>query len=237
MPGEMSFEQGAALLVTYLTAHHMIFETGRVRPGSRVLVHMAAGGVGQAAIQLLQEIPDVEIFGTASASKHDFLREAGVAHPIDYHSVDYADVVMDVTGGKGVDLVLDPLGGGDWKKGYGLLRAGGRLVAFGFANAIPGKRRKLFNLVREWFQIPRFNPLKLMDANRTVSGINLGTLWDEKDILAHQVDDLLALFERGTIAPYVDKTFPLERAADAHQYIHDRKNKGKVVLTTDVNAD
>jgi len=237
IPESMSFEQGAALPVTYLTAHHMLFETGHIRPGSRVLVHMAAGGVGQAAIQLLKTVPDVEIFGTASASKHEFLREAGVTHPIDYHTVDYAEAVMELTDGRGVDLVLDALGGRDWKKGYDLLRSGGRLAAFGFANAVPGMRRKLFTVIREWFQIPRFNPLQMMDVNRTVSGVNLGHLWDDQDILSHQVDALLAHFEQGVIAPYVDKTFPFERAADAHQYIHDRKNKGKVLLTTGLDTD
>ena len=77
---------------------------------------------------------DLEVFGTASAAKHDVLRAEGCAHPIDYRTTDYAAEVRRLTGGKGVDIVLDPLGGNDWRKGLKLLRPAGRLVAYGFAN-------------------------------------------------------------------------------------------------------
>ena len=109
MPDAMSFEEGAALPVVYLTAHHMMLFTGHLRPRSRVLVHSAAGGVGLAAIQLAKT-RDCEIFGIASRSKHGFLKEQGVQHTID-NDADYASVVRAATGGRGVDLVLDPVGG------------------------------------------------------------------------------------------------------------------------------
>src|SRR5215470_6930363 len=104
------------------------------RPGERVLVHMAAGGLGTAALQLCRAVDGVETFGTASAAKHAVLREEGCTHPIDYHTTDYAKEVRRLTGGEGVDVVLDPLGGADSRKGLKLLRPGGRLVAYGFAN-------------------------------------------------------------------------------------------------------
>ena len=137
IPDAMSFEVAAALPVTYLTAYHLLFRVAVVRPGERVLVHMAAGGVGLAVLQLCRTVENLEIFGTASAAKHDVLRAEGCAHPIDYHATDYAAEVRRLTGGEGVDIVLDPLGGPDWRKGLKLLRPGGRLVAFGFANAGP----------------------------------------------------------------------------------------------------
>src|SRR5262249_50171703 len=99
MPPGMTFEQGAALPVNYLTAFHMLHHVAHLRPRDRVLVHMAAGGVGLAAIQLCRLVEGVEIFGTSSASKHDLLRREGVAHPIDYRSVDYASEVKKLTGG------------------------------------------------------------------------------------------------------------------------------------------
>jgi synaptic vesicle membrane protein VAT-1 len=232
MPESMPFDEGAGLLVTYLTAHHMLFVTGVVRPGSSVLLHMAAGGVGVATLQLLKLVPGVTIFGTASAGKHDLLRELGVAHPIDYRSTDYAAEVERLTEGRGVDLVLDPLGGKDWKKGYRLLKPAGRLVAFGFSNTVGGERRNLFKVVAEAARIPRFSPLSMMDKNRTVAGVNMGHLWEETELLRPQIEQLLRYYDDGTIKPMIDARFPLERAAEAHQYIHDRKNKGKVVLTT-----
>ena len=150
MPDAMSFEEAAAMPVNYLTAYHMLFRVAGVRPGERVLVHMAAGGVGTAVLQLCRTVEDVEVFGTASAAKHDVLKAEGCAHPIDYHATDYAAEVRRLTAGEGVDIVLDPLGGHDWRKGLKLLRPCGRLVAYGFANLASGQRRRPPGLPGGW---------------------------------------------------------------------------------------
>lgn len=121
IPESMPFEDAAALPVVYLTAYHMLFRVSHLRPGMKVLVHMAGGGVGIAALQLCKTVENVTTFGTASPSKHAVIREEGCTHPIDYRSQDYASEIQRITNGKGVDLVLDPLGGRDWKKGYQLL--------------------------------------------------------------------------------------------------------------------
>ena len=138
IPEAMSFEQAAALPVNYLTAYHMLFRVAGVRPGERVLVHMAGGGVGTAVLQLCRTVDDVEVFGTASAAKHDVLKAEGCAHPIDYHTTDYAAEIRRLTAGQGVDIVLDPLGGHDWRKGLKLLRPCGRLR--GLRVRQPGQR-------------------------------------------------------------------------------------------------
>src|SRR4051812_31371665 len=131
MPDAMTFEEGAALPVVYLTAHHMMLMTGHLRPKSRVLIHSAAGGVGLAAIQLAKT-RGCEIFGVASKSKHAFIQEYGCQHPID-NDADYGAVIKELTGGRGVDLVLDPVGGKSWTDGYDLLAPAGRIVAFGLS--------------------------------------------------------------------------------------------------------
>ncbi|MBW2529293.1 MAG: zinc-binding dehydrogenase [Deltaproteobacteria bacterium] len=230
IPDAMTFEQAAAIPVVYVTAYHMLFRVAALRPGDRVLVHMAAGGVGVAVLQLCRTVDDVEIFGTASPGKHDFLRELGCDHPIDYRSLDYAEEVRRLTDGRGVDLVLDPLGGRDWKKGYQLLRPAGRLVAFGFANMASGSRRSLLHVARQAVGIPLFTPMQLMNDNRTIAGVNLGHLWKEAAMLREEMDALLELFEAGRIEPHIDSTFPFEQAAEAHQRIESRANVGKVVL-------
>ncbi len=230
IPDGAGFEEAAALPVNYATAWLMIFRTASVRPGERVLVHMAAGGVGIAALQLLRTIPGAVAFGTASASKHDAIRKEGCTHPIDYRTRDYAEEVRALTGGDGVDVVLDALGGADWLKGYRLLRAGGRLVAYGFANAAGGHRRSWLRLAAQAIRIPRFNPLRLMNQNRAVAGFNLGHLWKRPEMVGEALEALLALWREGKIRPHVDSTHPFERAADAHRRIQDRKNVGKVVL-------
>jgi NADPH:quinone reductase-like Zn-dependent oxidoreductase len=230
IPASMTFEQAAAIPVNYLTAFHMLHRVANARPGMKVLVHMAAGGVGQAAIQLLKRVPDVTIIGTASASKHDVIRGWGVTHAIDYRTTDYAVEVRKITENKGVDIVLDALGGDDWKKGYDLLAPAGHLVAFGFANMRGGNTRNLFRVVSQFFDVPKFSPLDLMDKNRAVSGVNVGHLWSEIAMLGAELDELLVMFEKGEIAPHIDSTHPFSKAAEAHARLEERKNVGKVLL-------
>ncbi len=230
IPDAMSFEHAAAMPVNYLTAHHMLFEIARIRAGAHVLVHMAAGGVGTAALQLCRTIPDVTTYGTASASKHDYVREHGCTHPIDYRTKDYSAEIMRLTEGKGVDLVLDALGGGDWRKGYALLRPVGMLIAFGLANTNSGGKRSIVNVVKQLVRIPRYSPLKLMDDNRTVSGCNMGHLWDEKALLRRQLDALVQLYEQGAIRPHVHAIHGFDQAREAFDDLALGRNTGKVLL-------
>lgn len=228
MPQRMTFEEGAALPVAYLTAHHMMVFTGALRAGSTVLVHSAAGGVGLAAIQIAKS-RGCTIFGTASPSKHAFLREQGCQYPID-SSRDYVAAVREVVKDRGVDLILDPVGGKSWREGYHLLAACGRLVAFGLSAASSGKRRNLLHALGVLLQVPKFNPMTLMDENKTVAGTNMGHLFDRVELLRPQFESLIAMYEAGTIAPHVAKTFRFEEAAAAHHFLHDRKAIGKVLL-------
>jgi len=230
MPDGMSFEEGGALPVVYLTAYHVLFRIGHLRPGSRVLVHMAAGGVGLAAIQLCRTVADVEVYGTASSSKHEFLRQQGCHHCIDYRTADFAAEITKLTGGGGVDLVLDPLGGKNWRKGYDLLNPAGMLVAYGFASLASGEKRNLLRVAGGLLSVPKFSPMSMMDHNRAVAGVNMGHLWDRMDMLEPELKELLRLYGEGKIKPIVDRVFPFTEAAAAHRRIHARSNVGKVVF-------
>jgi len=230
LPEGMSFEEGAAIPVNYITAYHMLFEVARVRPGDKVLIHMAAGGVGIAALQLCRTVERIETFGTASSGKHEVIRKEGCDHPIDYRTLDYADEIRRLTGGKGVHVVLDALGGKDWKKGYDLLRPAGLLIAFGFANMSSGDKRSIVNLIRQSVQIPIYTPLGLMNDNRGLAGVNIGHLWDEIDILAGEMAAILDLYRQGKIRPHVGEVFPFDRVGDAQRLLSTGKNIGKVVL-------
>jgi NADPH:quinone reductase-like Zn-dependent oxidoreductase len=230
IPEAMSFEVAAAIPVTYLTAYHMLFRVAAARPGERVLVHMAAGGVGLAVLQLCRTVDDLETFGTASAAKHDILRAEGCAHPIDYHATDYAAEIRRLTGGEGVDIVLDALGGPDWRKGLKLLRPGGRLVAFGFANLASGPRRRPARLAAQVLGIPLLTPLQLMNRNQTVSGVNIGRLWGQMTVLRAELQAVLALWDQGKIRPHIDGSYPFAEAAQAHRRILQHQNVGKILL-------
>jgi NADPH:quinone reductase-like Zn-dependent oxidoreductase len=229
IPDEMSFEEAAAIPVNYLTAYQMLFRVGAIRSGESVLIHMAAGGVGLAVLQLCRTVDGIVTFGTASASKHEIVRANGCLHPIDYHTTDYSTEIMRLTNGKGVDVVLDALGGNDWRKGYKLLRPGGRLIAFGFANMASGATRNILRMIRQIVTVPIFTPMGLMDKNRSVAGVNLGHLWDDP-FLPFAMNKLLIMYREGQIKPHIDSSFPFAEAAKAHLRIQEGKNIGKVVM-------
>lgn len=233
IPEALSFDQAAALPVNYLTAWHLLFHIAPIKPGMKVLVHMAAGGVGLAVIQLSRSVPDIELFGTASKVKHDLLRQQGLHHPIDPRETDYVAEVRRLTDGRGVHRVLDPLGGPDWTRGYSVLRTTGHLLCYGWSNMVSGERRSLWRIITQFLQLRRYSPMDLMDKNRSVSGVNLGHLWDETELMASHLQALLDLAQQGLVAPHVDRTFALDDARAAHEYIQQRKNIGKVLLSLD----
>ena len=139
LPEALGFEQGAAFPVNYGTAQAALFVMGGLKQGERVLIHAAAGGVGIAATQLARNA-GAEIFGTASGSKHDAIREQGVAHAIDYRTDNFADEVMRITSGEGIDLAIDAIGPSSFRKDYRLLRPGGRLVMYGLSESADERR-------------------------------------------------------------------------------------------------
>lgn len=230
LPDTMPFQEAAAFPVNYLTAWEMIVRVAHLQAGERILIHTAAGSVGVAATQIARS-RSAEIFGTASASKHEFLRQQGVHHMIDYHAADFESEINRITrasGDAGIDVVLDPLGGRATRKNYRLLRSGGRLIVFGFSRAVTGERRSLAALP-ELAAMPRFNPLGMMRANTTVSGFHLGRI-NSPERLREDLAALFELYAAGSIRPVIGRVFPLEEAANAHRFIQQRANIGKVLL-------
>ncbi len=229
LPDGMSFEEGAAIPVNYLTAILMLEVLGNARRGDRVLIHGAAGGVGLAAVQLCR-IYETEIIGTASASKHAALKAAGVAHTIDYGTQDFVAETKRVTGGRGADVILDSIGGENLRKSYRALAPLGRLVAFGVSSLAPSTSRRILPALWQLARMPRFGFVGLMNGNRGVLGFNLGHLWDEMDRLRPYLLKVLDYYRDGRIKPTIAKTFPLTDAGAAHAYLQSRANIGKVLL-------
>ena len=228
-PEKLTFEQAAAIPVNYLTAYALLVVMGSLHAGESVLIHNAGGGVGFAAIDIAKKIGAVT-YGTASPGKHKFLAERGLDHAIDYRKQDWLPVLKDMTNGRGVDLVIDPIGGAHWKKSYAALRATGRLGMFGIstvsANGFSGK----LNMLKAAIQTPRFHPFALLNKNRGVFGLNLGHMWHEPEKVAVWMRDILRGVEEGWVNPYVDRAFSFEEAGAAHRFLEERKNIGKVVL-------
>jgi len=228
-PEALSFEQAAAIPVNYLTAYALLVVMGGLRGSESVLIHNAGGGVGLAALDIAKKI-GATTYGTASPGKHEFLRERGLDHPIDYRNQDWLPVLMQLTNGRGVELVIDPIGGGHWKKSYAALRTTGRLGMFGVSTASANGLKGKLKLIKAAVQMPRFHPLGLLNKNRGVFGLNLGHMWHEPEKVAEWVQAIMAGVSEGWVRPHVDKTFAFEQAGDAHSYMESRKNIGKVVL-------
>jgi NADPH:quinone reductase-like Zn-dependent oxidoreductase len=229
-PEWMSASDAAALPVNYSTAYMMLAIMGSLQAGDKVLIHNAGGGVGLAALDICK-IVGAETYGTASPQKHESLTEHGLDHPIDYRNRDYERVVGDLTGGQGVQVILDPMGGKHWSKNYRLLAPGGRLVHFGFSSAVTGKRRSILALLQTAVRIPFYTPVRLMNDNKAVAGVNLGHLWDHASLLQTWMRQIMAWYNEALFRPHIDRTFTLEQVSEAHHYIQDRHNLGKVLLT------
>src|SRR5438270_2663825 len=228
-PNTVTFEQAAAIPVNYLTAWALLVAMGGLKKDEAVLIHNAGGGVGLAALDIARHL-GAKTFGTASTGKHEFLRARGLDHPIDYRNQDWLPVLKRLTNGRGVELVIDPLGGKSWKQSYQALRATGRMGVFGMsvasASGITGKIRALKAILF----MPRFNPIGLMNRNKGVFGLNLGHMWGEGEKVAGWTREIVRGVTEGWIRPHVDRAFPFDEIADAHRYIEARKNIGKVVL-------
>jgi len=228
LPEPWTFEQGAAFPVVYLTAHHMLVRVAAARRGESVLVHAAAGGVGLAVAEL-GRILGLRVIGLSSPGKHQVLREYGV-EPLDSRDPRWFEGARRLAPA-GIDIVLDAAGGDSWRHGYRLLAPAGRLVCYGAQRLVEGPTRNLVKVVWRVLRFPRFGPLALMNDNKSVAGVNLGHIWNEQAMLAPQMEALLRYAREGQITPRVDRSFPFAEAAAAHQYIHDRRNIGKVLLT------
>ncbi|NP_001007052.3 synaptic vesicle membrane protein VAT-1 homolog [Danio rerio] len=232
MPEGMSFEEAAALPVNYITAYMMLFDFGHLRPNQSVLVHMAAGGVGIAATQLCKTVNDVTVFGTASASKHEVISQGGVTHPIDYRTRDYVEEVRKISP-KGLDIVLDPLGGSDTHKGYNLLKPMGKLISYGAANMLAGQKKNLFAVAKTWYQQFSVHTLSLIQGNRSVCGFHLGYLDSETELIDQAMTAVMDLYRQGKVKPRIDSTYHLEQVGDAMRRMQERNNIGKIILTTE----
>jgi NADPH:quinone reductase-like Zn-dependent oxidoreductase len=234
LPDRLSFEQGAAFPVNYGTAYAALIMMGSLRQGDRVLIHAAGGGVGISATQIARNV-GAEIFGTASPGKHAAIRDQGVAHAIDYRNQDFEAEVMRITDGEGVDLIMDALGPTSFRKDYRLLRPGGRLVMYGLSEnsnngvrSIPATLKSLAKMPLA--TMPWWKSLFLMNENKGVFGLNMLSWWEREGNLDRVTEPLLVDLEAGRLEPVVAEAFPFERAGEAHEFIAQRRNVGKVVL-------
>lgn len=224
LPESVSFEQGAAVPVNYATAWAGLHGYGSLQAGERVLIHAAAGGVGIAAVQFAKAA-GAEIHGTASPGKHQKLTELGVDRAIDYRRDGWWKDLPPY------DLVLDALGGTSLRRSYGLLRPGGRLVGYGISNLQEGEKRALRKAAPHALAMLRgFNLMDQLSESKTVIGLNMLRLWDDRGTLEPWITPLRRALDDGVVAPIVHAAVPFSQAPEAHRILAARENIGKVVL-------
>jgi len=211
LPENVSFEEGAGVFVTYATAYRGLFEKARARAGETVLIHGASGGVGVAAIQWAKNA-GLTVIGTASSDDgKKLVKEQGADFVVDHSAADYLNEILEITGGKGVEIILEMLANVNLQKDFDVLAKFGRI-------SIIGNRGSL-----------EFNPRAIMTKDASVYGLSLFNATDETmaEIRAAIYEGLKA----GFLKPIVGKSFPLAEAAQAHRAVIEDKAFGKIVLT------
>ena len=229
LPDNFQLDEAAAFPVAFITAYMMIFDMGNLQEGDTFLIHGAGGGVGTAAIQLAKT-KNIKIIGTSSSWKHDKISKMGVDKCIDYNTDDTEKEIMDFTNGKGVDLIIDPIGAKNWKLSYRVLAKMGKLIIYGDQNLVKGDKLKPLVAIKEMYSMPKYRPMDLMANNKTVMGYHLGRFKGHEWKVQRSIKNLIKLVNDNDIHPIIDSKYSYKEAPKAHRHIQNRKNLGKVLL-------
>ena len=225
VPDGLDPAEAASLVLSYVTAYQMLHRVADIQPGERILVHGAGGAVGSAMLQL-GRLLGLAMYGTASKPKHDLVSGLG-ATPIDYKHEDFVERIVAETG-DGVDAVFDPIGGEYFKRSFQTLRRGGKLVAYGFYNAIMGQGG---SVPLDFIRLQLWN---IFPNGRSTAFYSIGP-WRKKhsDWFRQDLSELFRLLAEGEIKPILWKQIPLDEVAQAHKMIEQAAPQGKIILTFD----
>jgi synaptic vesicle membrane protein VAT-1 len=230
-PANTTFEQAAGIPAVFMTAWYALYELAHPRPGAKLLVHSAAGGVGGALLQLAK-LRGAETVGVVGASaKVETARRAGADHVIDKSTQPLWREARRLAP-DGYDVILDANGVSTLGDSYRHLRRPGKLVVYGFASMIPktGGKPNWGKLALGWLRTPRFSPLEMTDASHSVLAFNLSYLFDRADLMAEGMGDLMRWFAEGKLVAPPVTTFPLDDVARAHAAIESGTTVGKLIL-------
>lgn len=216
LPKELSYEEGAAVILQGLTAHYLLHEFYPVKRGSTVLVHAAAGGMGLILIQWLKHLGAVAIGTVSTEAKAKVARDSGADHVINYTTQDFAEEAKKITGGKGVDYIIDGVGKTTFTKNLDALRNRGWATVYGMAS---GPAEPVV-------------PNSLMTKALTISGGSLFNFMVTRDELLGRARDVFTGVREGWLKLHIDRSFPLVQAAEAHRLLETRQTTGKLILNT-----
>lgn len=225
--------EATSIVLNYITAYQMLHRVAQVKPGERILIHGAAGGVGTALLQL-GKLAGLQMYGTSSRTKHPLLERYG-ATPIDYKEEDFVQRILTLTG-DGVDAVFDPIGGVHLRQSFKALRKGGRLVAYGNSSAVTQGSNMATFLVQSLAMVGLLQWWSLLPNGKRASLYTIGRGGSAKKWLQEDLATLLALLTEGKIKPVIAKRLPLEQVAYAHELLETSQVEGKIVLLPNESA-
>lgn len=230
IPEDMDAIKALALTTQYGTAWYMATKAIQIFPGDKVLIHAAAGGVGQALVQIALR-QGATVFGTAgSVEKIKLLRSHGVHHPINYRISPFEEEIKKMLGQEKLDVVFDNIGGASVKKGFHLLGAAGRLVLYGAAD-MSGSRYHFFKRISTGLAFGIYHPAQFMMASKSLIGVNMLRIADERPkLLRHTIEEVVAEVLKGHLCPSDGKAFSHTQLAEAHRFMEERKSTGKTGL-------
>ncbi len=224
-------DQWAAFPTVFLTAYHGLFQIFVLRPGMKILVHSAAGGVGGALLQL-GEIGECQMTGiVGSTHKVDAALNYGADYVIDKSQENLWARAREICP-DGYDVVFDANGPATLKQSYSHLAPAGKLVAYGFHSMLStyGGIPNYLQLAVQYFRVPRFNPLNMTNDNKSLMAFNLSFLFHRMDLLQESMQDLLKWVEEGKIKAPAVQSFPFEKVVDAHRALESGTTVGKLIL-------
>lgn len=217
IPAEMDYVTASAFLLTYGTSYHALKQRANIQPGETLLVLGAAGGVGLAAVQLGKAMGAKVIAAASTSEKLELARSNGADELVNYAEEDFRERLKEITGGKGVDVVYDPVGGDLFEPAVRSTGWNGRILVVGFAGGY----------------IPKLPVNLTLLKGSSVVGVFWGEFTRRQPADSAQNNkELMEMFLQGKVKPHVSQTFPLERAAEALNVLQNRQAKGKLVITT-----
>lgn len=233
LPEAFEAPQAAGFPAVFLTAYHALYQNLRLRPGMKLLVHSAAGGVGTALLQLGKLAGCEMIAVVGGEHKEEVAREFG-ADAVIVKSREKLWKAAEKHAPDGYDVVLDGNGASTLKGSYRHLAPMGKLVSYGFHSMFPMNRGRVnyLKLAIDYFKTPRFNPIKMHNENRSVLTFNLSFLFDKSELLAEAMHEMLGWIAQGKLKPPKVTCFPLAEVAKAHQTIESGQSVGKLILLT-----
>ena len=215
VPDSVTDQEALCMLVQGSTAWHLLKTMGQLEKSQSVVVHAAAGGVGTIAIQLAKLWGAKVIAVTSSDAKAELAKKLGADHVVDAASEDLSKALRDANGGRGVDLILEMVGGKTFDQSLLALGTFGKLITFGMASRTAPTP---------------VHPGALMHGSKTISGFWLANCFGKKELLNDVIEELFQLIADGKLKPVIGATFPLSQAADAHKSMLARESVGKIAL-------